>query len=206
MRRVDSVPQPYGSLGLRAFGAPPVTFTLGFMKMTIHLSPRLLIAFLAVWATLCVACYALRSELAFIFAYFILPTSALVVPLVIAALSIHTYRSRSPDLIRSLNWSITNIPFFLLASIAYLLSYLGLARLLEIPWRQAKFGESLDLGVAASSLFLTTVVVVLGASLLALRYAQSRSANAAAASIGMLSFTLIVFIIVASSPLVQWRA
>lgn len=166
-----------------------------------------LIASVVAWAALCVVSYISSSTLAFEFSYFVLPFSSMAIPAVIASLAMRAYENWASNTDVAPNRSSGSIASYMLASVAYLLSWLGLARLPEIPWRKAKFGESLDLGTAGVAMFFAVTILFIGASLLSLRAAprNSRRAKAAIASVGMLTFVAGLFALVASTPLVQWR-
>jgi hypothetical protein len=172
--------------------------------------PTLLKALLVAWLLACVVAAAVNTDLVFSFAYFVLPESALVVPALVAALAVQVRRAHIfPPQHVSARALAAELTSYALLPIAYLMSVAVLARLLEIPWRLAKFGaESLDLGLSAAGVFTLAAVSVVGFALISLRRLQpgSRAWAAATASIAMLSFASLLYFVVGVSPLVQWRA
>jgi hypothetical protein len=179
--------------------------------MTSVMSPKPLKTLLCAWLLACMVATVVNTDVVFGFAYFVLPASALVVPVLVAALAVQVLRARaSPKPLVAPRSSVAaELTSYALLPIAYLMSFAVLARLLEIPWRRAKFGgESLDLGLPAAAVFSLAAVSVAGIALVSLRRLQPRSRGwaAATASIAMLLFASLLYLAVGVSPLVQWRA
>lgn len=174
------------------------------------MSPSLLKTLLGAWLVSCVVAAGVSTDLVFSFAYFVLPLSALVVPALVAALAVQVRRAQvSPPLHVAARALAAELTSYALLPIAYVMSFAVLARLLEIPWRRAKFGgESLDLGLSAAGVFSLAAMSVVGLALISLRRLQpgSRAWSAATASIAMLSFASLLYFSVGVSPLVNWRA
>lgn len=170
----------------------------------------LLKAILGGWLIACVVAASVNTDPVFNFAYFVLPASALVVPALVATLAVQVRRAQvSPHEHVSPRALVAELTSFALLPIAYLMSFAVLARLLEIPWRRAKFGgESLDLGLSAAGLYSVAAASVVTLSVISMRRLQpgSRAWAAATASIAMLSFASLAYFVIGVSPLVQWRA
>ena len=174
------------------------------------MSPTLLKTLLGAWLVACAVAAGVNTDLVFSFAYFVLPASALLVPVLVATLAVQVRQAHvsAPQLV-SARAIPAELTAYALLPIAYLMSFAVLARLMEIPWRRAKFvGESLDLGLSAAGVFSLAAVSVIGLALISLRRLQPRSRAwaAATASIAMLSFACLLYFVVGVSPLVQWRA
>ena len=178
--------------------------------MTSVMSPKLLKTLLCAWLVACVVATGANTDFVFSFAYFVLPTSSLVVPVLVATLAVQVRRAHvSPLQLPSARPIAAELTSYALLPIAYLMSFAVLARLMEIPWRRSKFGgEPLDLGLSTAGVFSLAAVSVVGLALISLRRFQpgSRAWAAATASIAMLSFASLLYFVVGVSPLVQWRA
>ena len=171
-------------------------------------SPKPLAAIMVAWSVACVIAFFAESRLTFGFAYFVLPLSAFVIPLVVGALTASVLVRRQPNL-GSANGALgKSVVAGVLGVAGYLLCFAVLARLLEIPWRNAKFGDPvLNLGASTAQFFVVLAALVLGAALLLLRGVPRRSwpASVAAACVGMVLFAGTLYLLVGISPLTQWR-
>jgi uncharacterized membrane protein len=170
-------------------------------------SPQALAVLLALWFLACVAAYVSKSDLVFQFSYFVLPLSALLVPLAVGRVAYRINRKNgSPTKDASGPRKLAALG---LASLSYLVCALLLNRLLEIPWGQAKFGDPvLSLGYSAAQFFGLIVVSLAATAALILYKAprQSRPAAYAAAALAMLGFACLAYAAVGVSPFAQWRA
>ena len=166
--------------------------------MNARVSPRFLIAVLAFWFLACITAYVSRSTLIFEFAYFILPFSALI----------RIFRSYRPERHSPPQRKLLTVATYVLRGMSYIFSFAILARLLEIPWRRAKFGEPLDLGGSTAILLFVASASIMGASYLLFQklHPDSREAPIVVAGIGMVAFAMLLYVALGISPLVQWRA
>ena len=176
--------------------------------MNARVSPRFLIAVLAFWFLACITAYVSRSTLIFEFAYFILPFSALLIPLIVGALVIRIFRSYRPERHSPPQRKLLTVATYVLRGMSYIFSFAILARLLEIPWRRAKFGEPLDLGGSTAILIFVASASIMGASYLLFQklHPDSREAPIVVAGIGMVAFAMLLYVALGISPLVHWRA
>ncbi len=172
-------------------------------------SPSVLIAVLASWLVACVVMPFARSDLAFGFVYFVLPWSAFIVPIVVGQLAARLYYYTSSPQPTVMPSRFRSIALVFMAGIAYLLCVAVLSRLLEIPWRQAKFGDPvLSLGRSAAQAFVIAALATGTAVLLVLRAVPRASvaARLGVAALGMLAFACLAYVCVGASSLVAWRA
>ncbi|OYU25296.1 MAG: hypothetical protein CFE41_22150 [Burkholderiales bacterium PBB2] len=165
-----------------------------------------LLALLALWLLACVAVFHAKSDFAFGFMYFALPVSALLVPLAVGRVAFKLNRDVGASVETSPGY--WEVAAFILAALAYVVCGFVLNRLLEIPWRQAKFGDPvLSLGHSAA-LFFALVALTLGsAAWLVLHKAPARSRAAAfcSAALAMLGFACVAYAAVGASPFALWR-
>jgi len=166
-----------------------------------------LLALLGAWLVACAFAFLSASDLALLIGYYALPFSPFLVPLVIGRLAAKT------------NWGIASNPAEnsslvqacagLTAAVSYLLTLAVIGRLLEIPWRQAKFDDPvLSLGFAAAQLYLVFAAAVACSAFLIVKFSseESRSGQYGKASLGMLAFGSVSYLLVGLSPFVSWRA
>lgn len=184
--------------------------------MRFSLRPTTLLAILATWAAFCVAAVLVpTAPLIFEISYYVLWFSAFPIPLLIGSLATHCAKAENPSS-AAVKLSKQVRPKSVLISLAaavvgvfgYLLCFAVLSRLLEIPWRAAKFGEStLDLGVSAAQTFTVCASVVFVMALALFRNVprNSQAANYAAAAMGMIAFASVLYLAFGLSPLVEWR-
>lgn len=175
--------------------------------MPILHSPKHHVALLLLWGVACVWAFFGRSDLAFQVAYQALPISALVVPIVIGHLGALIYGSASKASQSSPRPHITAL--ILLAAIAYGLCVVVLARVLEIPWRQAKFGDPvLSLGRSAAEGFFLVWLATGVTTALVLRAVprNTKASSFGAAALAMLCAAGLTYLTVGLSSLVEWRA
>jgi uncharacterized membrane protein len=170
-------------------------------------SPQALAVLLALWLLACVAAYLSKSDLVMQFSYVVLPLSALLVPLAVGRVAYKVNRkSGSPVKDASKPWELAALG---LASLSYLVCAVVLSRLLEIPWRQAKFGDPvLSLGYSAAQFFCLIAVSLASAAALLLYKTpkQSRPTAYASAALAMLGFACLAYAAIGVSPFAQWRA
>lgn len=178
--------------------------------MHMRIPPALPLAFLAIWAFVCIFAFLFANVSAvFEFAYFVLPLSAFVVPLFVAHFSCRLVNGGERATIESKPSIALSAAAGVIGVVAYGLSFSVLARFLELPWRAGKFGEtSLDLGNSAAQLYsLVAVLTALSAfALLRAVPINSRYARYAIGSLGMLISASLIYLLFGLSPLVQWRA
>lgn len=176
----------------------------------IHPMPKLSIAALLLWMLLCAATYAFaREDLVFEFSYFVLPCSALAVPLCVAHICDRLFCKISERLQNERPTFFTALAAALIGVSAYVLSAIVLGRFLELPWRLGKFGEtSFSLGRGAAERYSMLAVLVVACAFLLYRTAPngSKAARYAVGSIGMVAFSSSVYLIIGLSPLVEWKA
>ncbi len=178
--------------------------------MHMRIPPTLPIAFLAIWAITCVCAFLFASSLAvFEFAYFVLPLSALIVPLCFAHVACQlAERNTRPIPGRKPSAALT-VAAAAVGVVAYGLSASVVGRFLELPWRAGKFREtSLDLGKSAAQLYAVVAILaaLLAFALFRAAPAGSRPARYAIGGLGMLSAASLMYVLFGVSPLVQWRA
>lgn len=178
--------------------------------MRIPIPPALPLAFLAIWAFACIFAFLFANVSAvFEFAYFVLPFSALVVPLFVAHLSCRLVNGGESATIESKPSIALSAAAGAIGVVAYGLSFSVIARFLELPWRAGKFGEtSLDLGKSAAQFYSLVAVLTALSAFALLRAApiNSRYARYAIGSLGMLISASLIYLLFGLSPLVQWRA
>ena len=173
-----------------------------------HGLPKTLTAILVVWVVAVAGAIAIKTDLAFMFAYYVLPFSALVVPLIVGAIAVQSWPARYSGGSDIADRKAATVAAVASAFMAYLLAYAVLARMLEIPWRLAKFGDgTLSLGFTAATLYGVAALAVFAVALFLLPRVRwrSRAWQGVIASIGMLAFSSALYFCVGISPLVQWR-
>lgn len=178
--------------------------------MHMRIPPALPLASLVIWAFACIFAFFFANVSAvFEFAYFVLPFSAFVVPLIVAHLSCRLVNGGESATIESKPSIALSAAAGAIGVVAYGLSLSVIARFLELPWRAGKFGEtSLDLGKSAVQ-FYSLVAILTALSAFALLRAvplNSRYASYAVGSLGMLISASLIYLLFGLSPLVQWRA
>jgi hypothetical protein len=181
--------------------------------MTRNLPTQASLSLLAGWAFVSIASYLLSEvEIVFRFAYFVLPISALFVPLLVATAATGMMRNRvhaKPIGQRGLRHFFHSFWAAVVGVTGYLLCAIVVARFMELPWRLGKCGESsLSLGKTTAMFFY----VVAGAVLLAawclgrVSAPESRYRLHAKASIAMVLFACGLYFVIGATPLVAWRS
>ena len=181
--------------------------------MTRNLRTQASLSLLAGWALLSVASFLLSEvEIVFYFAYFVLPISALLVPLLVATAATGMMRNGAQAKpARQKGWRhlVLSVWAAVVGVASYLLCAIVVGRFLELPWRMGKFGESsLSLGKTTATFFC----VVAGAVLLAawclakVSAPESRYNLYAKASMAMVLFACGLYFVIGATPLVEWRS
>ena len=177
----------------------------------IHPMPKLSIAALLLWMVLCTASYVFAKEdLAFEFSYFVLPFSSLAVPLCVAHISNRLVCPISERLQNEHPMFFTALAAAVVGVAVYLLPQIVFGRLLKLPWRLGKFGEtSLSLGLGAAERYSMLAVLVVACAFALYRIAPKGCQGGTLCSrqsIGMVTFSNSVYLIIGLTPLVEWRA
>jgi hypothetical protein len=177
--------------------------------MQVHPMPNLAIASLAAWAFACAVAFFGQSDLSFSFAYFVLPFSAYLVPILVSLLAANFYGRSFHASCKVGSAKIQAMTSALLACISYIVCVVVLSRLLEIPWRQAKFGDPvLSLGLSSAGFYAFVVALFASLTVVVLRQVpkNSKTARVCVCSLAMLGFSSAAYLLVCLSPLVEWRS
>jgi hypothetical protein len=175
-------------------------------KVHPSLSMRALVTLLALWLLTCVAAYFATSDLGFHLTYFVLPASALFVPLAVGHAAYKFSRGAGES--RSTPGKAVELAALALAVLSYVACIVVLNRILELPWHHVKFGDSvLSLGRSAAQFFALVALSLSAAAAIVWRNCPSKSRPRAfcSSALAMLGFACFAYAAIGASPLTEWR-